>query len=456
MTQHVNPIRPDTHAHPHEPNVDGGDRDEAADPQADVQVRTTDGPLLEVPGLEPAGFAMPEDWPVASVRSDGRRSSIFRKMLQRGPDHRRVVDGDVVRVVDRDQVHLGYGLWNGASQLPVRLFSNAPEDRPPGETFWTDRLDRASALRTESLSLDALTNAYRVIHAEGDGLPGLIVDRYDDVLSAEVFHIGILRRIGPILGHLAARLGTRHAIVAMDEAIAIAEGLGRPFTTQATPGLPPRITVHEYDVRFRIRFADAHKTGFFCDQRENRRALAELAVGRTVLDLCCYTGGFGVAALARGAGEVTCVDLDENALALAKQNADANQVRPKLVHADSFGYMRQMLQNTRRFDVVVLDPPKLITTPVEIASGKRKYFDMNRLALQLVEPGGLLLTCSCSGLLAANDLVGILRAAAHQVGRPAQILRVTGAGPDHPVALNAPEGTYLKAVWLRVGGERDF
>jgi 23S rRNA (cytosine1962-C5)-methyltransferase len=248
---------------------------------------------------------------------------------------------------------------------------------------------------------------------------------------------------------LAERLGTRHSRVSVDERIALAEDFpGRPL---ASPRLPPRVTIHEHGVRFRVTFEGSHKTGFFCDQRENHRELARFTRDRTVLDLCCYTGGFGLHALVRGgAREVTGVDLDEKAISQARDNANANQVRLNLVHADAFGYMRQMAQNGRAFGIVVLDPPKLIPGRLDIAAGKRKYFDLNVLAMRLVEPGGLLLTCSCSGLLAPDEFLILLRAAARQAGRSAQVLARTGAAGDHPVGLDALEGAYLKAVWLRM------
>ena len=212
------------------------------------------------------------------------------------------------------------------------------------------------------------------------------------------------------------------------------------------------MTIHEHGVRYRIHFEEGHKTGFFCDQRDNRRDLARFCADRSVLDLCCYTGGFGLNALLRGrAREVTCVDLDENAVALARENGNANSVRLSVVHADAFGYMRQMALNERTYGVVVLDPPKLIADRDEVSAGKRKYFDLNVLGMSLVEPGGLLLTCSCSGLLAAPDFQALLRAAARKAGRSVQLLAMTGAAADHPVALDAPEGAYLKAAWLRVG-----
>jgi 23S rRNA (cytosine1962-C5)-methyltransferase len=393
--------------------------------------------------LEPPG-----ELPVVVVRAAGNHPFVYRKMVIGPVGRARPADGDLVRVVDRDQQPIGFGLWNGRSQISLRLL--APGTAPPGLDFWTRRIDRALALRREVLALDEATNAYRVVHAEGDGLSGLIIDRFDDVLSAEVFSLGMYQRIGPILDLVAERLGTRHVRVHVDERIALAEDFsGRPV---ASPKLPPRVTIVENGVRFRLVFEGSHKTGFFCDQRDNRRALAKFTAGRSVLDVCCYTGGFSLYALARGqAREATGVDLDEKAIALARDNANANQVRPTFVHADSFGYLRQMAVNGRSFGVLVLDPPKLIPGRLEIASGKRKYFDLNVLAMGLVEPGGLLLTCSCSGLLSPEEFLVLLRAAARKAGRSAQVLAVTGAAPDHPVGLDALEGAYLKAVWLRMG-----
>jgi 23S rRNA (cytosine1962-C5)-methyltransferase len=409
-------------------------------------------PRLDAPPESPA---MPDrplevvgDLPIVAVRAAGNHPFVYRKMVIGPVGGARPSDGDLVRVVDRDRLPIGFGLWNGRSQICLRLL--APGVDPPGREFWERRIDRAVAHRREFLGLEDVTDAYRVVHAEGDGLSGLIVDRFDDVLSVEIFSLGMYQRIGSILPLLADRLGTKHARVTVDERIALAEDFpGRPL---ATPRLPPRVTIAEHGVRYKVAFEGGHKTGFFCDQRDNRRDLARFCAERSVLDVCCYTGGFGLNALIRGnAREVTCVDLDEKAIAQARDNANANQVRPTLVHSDAFGYMRQMAQNSRSFGVLVLDPPKLIPGRLDIAAGKRKYFDLNVLAMRLVEPGGLLLSCSCSGLLPPEEFLVLLRAAARQAGRSAQILAVTGASPDHPVGLDALEGAYLKAVWLRMG-----
>jgi 23S rRNA (cytosine1962-C5)-methyltransferase len=383
-----------------------------------------------------------------AIRAAGTHQFVYRKMLDgpRGaasPNH-----GDIVRVVDRDDVQLGYALWNGRSQISLRFLSRL--DKPPGLEFWTQRIAQATALRTKFLTLDRETNAYRVIHAEGDGLSGLIVDRYDDVLSVQVFSLGMYQRMGPILALIAEALGTVHFRVEVDDRIAQQEDFsGRPL---ASPQLPPRVTVTEHGIRYRIHFEEGHKTGFFCDQRDNRREIARFCRDQTMLDLCCYTGGFGLNALLRGqAKEVTCVDLDEKAVALARENGNANQVRLEVVHADAFGYARQMSVNGKTFNVVVLDPPKLIPDRDEIAPGKRKYFDLNVLAMKLVEPGGLLVTCSCSGLLDSAEFLALLGAAARKAERHVQLLSLAGAAPDHPVALSALEGSYLKVAWLRIG-----
>ena len=390
----------------------------------------------------------PGSFPTVSVRSAGYHPFVYRKMVIGPVGAVRPRDGDMVRVVDRDGLPLGYGLWNARSQINLRFLSSGVE--PPGVEFWESRIDRAISLRRDLLHLEDTTNAYRVVHAEADGLSGLILDRFDDVLSAEIFSLGMYQRIGPILERVASRLGTKHFKVHVDERIALAEDFpGRPIST---PKLPPRVTITENGVRFRVQFAGGHKTGFFCDQRDNRLAVSKMVAGKSMLDVCCYTGGFGIYAMAKGnASEVTCVDLDEKAVALARDNANANQVRPTFVHSDAFGYMRQMGVNGKTFDVVVLDPPKLIPGRLDISSGKRKYFDLNVLALNCVTPGGILLTCSCSGLLPAEEFLILLRAAARKAARSVQVLAVTGASSDHPVGLEALEGSYLKAVWLRVG-----
>ena len=223
--------------------------------------------------------------------------------------------------------------------------------------------------------------------------------------------------------------------------------------------------MEEFGTRFKVRFEGGHKTGFFCDQRDNRHKLAQFCEGKSVLDICCYTGGFAIQAMKLGkAKEVIGVDLDEKPLEIAKQNANLNQVRARFVQSDAFNYMRDMINANRQFDVVVLDPPKLIRTRNEIEEGTRKHFDLNRLAMRLVKPGGVLLTCTCAGLLHEREFMNLLCSAARQSGReispaqdgksarhaarPMQILAKSGAAACHPIGGNNPETEYLKAAWL--------
>lgn len=372
--------------------------------------------------------------------------------------------GDLVAVYGPGDALMGYGLYNSRSEIAVRMLF--PAGDLPGEEPWRQKLSAAVSLRRDLLTLDETADAYRVVHAEADGLSGLVVDRYGDVLSAEAFSLGMYQRAEAILAQLAPLCGTRHTLVRASPQFLSQEGYDPP--PLSSPDLPAQVTVHEYGTRFRVRFAGGHKTGFFCDQRENRRRLADLCAGRSVLDLCCYTGGFAVQAKKLGrAGDVTGVDLDEEPLRLARENANLNQVRVRFVQSDVFLYMREMLQQGRQYDVVVLDPPKLIRNRAELEEGTRKHFDLNRLAMRLVRPGGLLLSCCCSGLLQEADFVRLLCSASYQAGpvteaataeraerhasRPMQILARTGAAADHPVAAGVPESEYLKAVWMRLG-----
>jgi 23S rRNA (cytosine1962-C5)-methyltransferase len=431
---------------------------------------------------------------VGEVRSPTWSPFLYRKRIARVEKAR---PGDLVAVYGPGNQLLGYGLYNPRSEIAVRMLFHGQD--LPDDAAWQRRLDDAVRLRRDLLRLDRDSDAYRLVHAEADGLSGLVVDRLADVLSVEVYCLGMYQRAEAILARLAPLV--RQALQPDSGPIGVASEVSAEASTcvpcqagkpgvrawhwlirpspqflsqegceppaQASPGLPEQVTVTEYGTRFRVRFAEGHKTGFFCDQRENRRRLAEFCEGRSVLDLCCYTGGFAVQAKRLGkAEEVTGVDLDEEPLRLARENANLNQVRVRFVQADAFAYMRDMLAAGRQYDVVVLDPPKLIRSRAELEEGTRKHFDLNRLAMRLVKPGGLMLSCCCSGLLKEDAFVGLLRSAAYQAGeliapatedsrerhaaRSLQVLARTGAAADHPVAGSVPETEYLKAVWMRL------
>ncbi|NLX13537.1 MAG: class I SAM-dependent rRNA methyltransferase [Phycisphaerales bacterium] len=394
---------------------------------------------------EPSSDAVARTAPWVQLRSAAFQTFIYKKMIREAsPDAR---PGSSVTVYDRHGKVFGHGLYNPRSEIAIRMlnFTEQPLDGP----YWNDILARAVGLRRKTLRLDDTTGAYRLIHAEGDDLSGLVVDRYADMLSVEVFSLGIWRQMDLLLPILHELAGTRHHRVTVDERVQRHEGF--QAQTMESENLPSSVKISENQVRFRVDFAQGHKTGFFCDQRDNRQRLSRLTSGCRVLDLCCYSGGFGLYAKVLGRAEhVTCVDLDENAVEMARRNAHLNETRIDLVHADAFPYMRQMLANGRSYDVLVLDPPKLIFGRNEIEEGRRKYFDLNRLAAALVAPGGVLLTCSCSGAMARDDFVSLTVGAARLAGRQSQILDVTGAAPDHPVSPRCPESAYLKAVWLRL------
>lgn len=354
--------------------------------------------------------------------------------------------GSLVAVYDKNGTHFGTGLYNPKARVPLRVLQHGHE--PQGEELLTTLLDRALDLRLRTLDLPAQTDAFRAIHSDGDNLSGLIVDRYADVLSVECHSLGMFQRLPAWLPHLHERLGTQRLMLDVDPQIARIEGI---FPQHIKTDAVRSVRVREHGVRYEVDFAEGHKTGFFCDQRDNRRRFGTLAKGRRVLDLCCYTGGFALAAKVLGGCEdITGVDLDEKAIAQARRNANLNQARIEWVHCDAFSYVRQMQQNSRRWDAVVLDPPKLILSREEVAEGYRKYEDLNHLALTLVEPGGLFVTCSCSGLLPAEAFEETLLRVAHRAARRLQILDRTGPGLDHPVMSTALEGRYLKLIWARV------
>jgi 23S rRNA (cytosine1962-C5)-methyltransferase len=397
--------------------------------------------------IDPAGSI-----PAVYVRSKILHPLLYRKRLDRVEGAQA---GDFVAVYDANGSLSGYGLYNPRSEIAVRMLWYGPD--LPDDRAWDDKLRQAVQLRHDLLRLPEVATAYRVVHGESDGLSGLVVDRLGDVLSAEVFSLGMYQRAVAILNRLGPRCGTPHYLIQASPQFLSQEGVNP--TSLCSPGLPPQITVDEFGTRFRVRFEGGHKTGFFCDQRDNRKRLAEFCAGKQVLDLCCYTGGFAVQAARLGkAAQATGVDLDHAPLALARENANLNQVRVKFVQADAFAYMRDMIQHGRLFDVVVLDPPKLIRTRMEIEEGTRKHFALNRLAMQLVRPGGVLLSCSCAGLLQESEFVSLLVAAARRAdpdqeagpGRELKILGKSGAGPDHPIAGNCLETEYLKAVWMIV------
>jgi 23S rRNA (cytosine1962-C5)-methyltransferase len=379
-----------------------------------------------------------------TVRSLGKRSSIFRKQVV--DSDRNLAPGDLVEVRTEEGLSAGFGWWNPVSTIAVRLLSRSHE--PPEAAWWDDLLTRAVELRTKWLRLGEVSDAWRVIHGEADALPGATIDRYGDVLAMEAYSLGAWQRGEAILRRLGELSGTPHWILRPGPRTLEQEGFEAAH--RASPGCPREVVVREAETQFVVDLNAGHKTGFFCDQRENRLRLAHLAAGKSLLDLCCYTGGFSLQAKCRGgATDVIGVDLDESAIALARRNAGRNQARVRFVHADAFGYLRDLIRNGETFPVVVLDPPKLVLDRESHREGLRKYHDLNRLAAQVVADGGILLTCSCSGLVSLEEFRRVVFSSLPEESR-AQLLMTSGAAVDHPVSRRDPETEYLKALWLRI------
>jgi len=360
----------------------------------------------------------------------------------------RIPGGSVVDIVDRDGQWVGRGFYNWHSRITLRVLTTDAGENIDAE-FFQRRLERAIGFRRHVLRLDASTDAYRLVHSEGDELSGLVVDRFGSVMVMEFFSAGMWRFRELIRDVLLIQFPESQLYWFAEEHIQKQESFDcRP------PEPPAPIVIAEHGVRFRVASGAKHKTGFFADQRDNRRRLAELCCGRRVerlLDLCCNTGGFAVYAKARGqVEEVVALDLDDEALELARQNANLNQARIRFIQADLFPWLRDAIANGQKFDVVILDPAKQTRSREEVDLALKRYLDMNRLALQVVAPGGLFLTCSCTGLVSEDMFLDTVRRAAWQAGRTLQVFHLSGAGPDHPFRANVQEGRYRKAVWCRV------
>src|SRR6185437_3551681 len=309
--------------------------------------------------------------------------------------------GSVVEVQDAKSRFVGRAFWNGHALIALRLLDTHPDAAIDAEWI-AARIARAVQLRREWLQLDRVSDAWRVVHSEGDDLSGLIVDRYADILVIEYFAAGMWK---------------------FREAIHAALLTHFPGT----------------------------QLYWFADQRDNRKRFAELAKGRRVLDLCCNAGGFAVHAMAAGAREAVGVDLDAGILEVARANAEANNVAVTFEQSDIFDWVRAAVARGERYDAVVLDPAKLTRDRSKVMDALKKYFAMNRMALDIIPPGGLLLTCSCTGLVGEGEFLEMLRRVALNAGREIQVLEVRGAGADHPFRTDVPEGRYLKAVFCQVG-----
>jgi 23S rRNA (cytosine1962-C5)-methyltransferase len=360
--------------------------------------------------------------------------------------------GDAVSLHAHDGQFIAWGLMNPASNIAVRLYS-WDEAAPLTDEFWQQRIDDAVGLRRVLFPRFEPTLACRLVYSEADGLSGLTVDRYGDWLLVQLTSFALAQRKEIILDRLRETLRPRGIWLRTEKGIRAAEGL------ELQDGLlwgeaPPRpLFIEEHGVKYGVDVAEGQKTGFFLDQRDNRLRAAQFVRGKRVLDLCCYTGGFALNALVNGgAAEVVAVDASESALLQARSNAELNGVSDRLttVKQDVFKALEGLEARGEQFDTVVLDPPKLARNRQGVDAALRGYYSLNRFSLGLVQPGGFIVTCSCSGHITHEMFVDMLGQAALHANRRLQLLEVRGSSSDHPSSVHCLETDYLKCYLGRV------
>lgn len=360
-----------------------------------------------------------------------------------------IANGDVVDVVGPGGQFLARGIYNKKSRIRVRLFAWDAAVSLDAE-FWRQAILRAIELRKTLGYLDP-EGACRLVFSEGDGLSGLIVDRYGPYLVVQPTALGLAARVSTIVEILKELLQPAGILIRKDPAAAEAEGFEIPEGV-IFGEVPPLVTVVEHGVRHKVDLLKGQKTGFYLDQRENRLAAARYLSGKRVLDLYCYTGGFSLtAALVGSAQAIEAVDSSERALQLARQVAEEHSLSQiNFVEAEVFPLLEKYVAEGRKFDAVILDPPRFASRRGQITQALRAYHFVNRLAVTLLEPGGILVTCSCSGRVSRTDFLHVLFGVAEKTGRTIQVLEQRGAAPDHPVNVFCPESDYLKCFICRV------
>ena len=359
--------------------------------------------------------------------------------------------GDTVDVVDSRGRFLACGAYSPHSQIRVRIWSWDPEEAVD-ERFFRDRLVKAMGARLEFVDRSE-TNAYRLVNAESDGLPGLIVDRYADTLVVQCLSSGSERWRDTLVKLILEISGHRQIFERSDAEVRTLEGLAPRAGMLIGSESPERLEIQENGLFFGVDIIHGHKTGFYLDQRENRARLRALAAGRKVLDCFTYSGGFTISALAGSAEKVVAIDSSAEVLGLAQQNLALNGLpveNAEWVTGDVFQELRKFRDQGLSFDLIILDPPKFASTAAQAQRAARGYKDINLLAFKLLKPGGIMMTFSCSGGVSEDLFQKIVAGAALDAGVSARIVEHLHQGPDHPVALNFPEGSYLKGFIIHV------
>ena len=391
------------------------------------------------------------------ILKPGKERSLFRRhpWIFEGSVERlegRARPGDTVELVDANGRVLGKGAWSPKSQIRARVWSFDPEETID-DAFFKRRVATAVARRAALPQL-AGQEGMRLIHGESDGLPGVIADRYGDTICLQLTAAGPDKWRKAIVGALVKATGVARIYERSDSDVRGLEGL-EPVTGWVHGEAPDGpLSIDENGVRLGVDVVGGHKTGFYLDQRDNRLLTRDLAAGKSVLNCFCYTGGFSLQALAGGAAQVLSIDSSGPALAGAAANLRLNPqldaTRAEWQEADVFDALRVFRKEGRKFDLIVLDPPKFAPSAAHADRAARAYKDINLLGFRLLNPGGYLMTYSCSGGIGLELFQKIVAGAAVDAGRDARILRRLAAGPDHPVALHFPEGEYLKGLLVQV------
>ncbi len=354
--------------------------------------------------------------------------------------------GDVIDVLTADGRFYGRGLYSPTSKIRVRLLTF--RDEPIDEVFWQGRLQQAIRLRQRVVTE---SNAYRLIYGEGDRLPGLIVDRYDQLLVMQTLSVGMDRRKELLANMLMKELNVSGIYIRNDAKSRPLEGLPleRGFLRGSSP---THIEIQEGPAKFLVDVERGQKTGWFCDQRENRLAAAKLSVGADVLEVFCHTGAFGIHAALVGARSVESLDVSQDSLEIARRHAAMNHVEDRCTYrqADAFEEMRKLVKASRRYDLVILDPPAFARTKPALPGALAGYKDINLLGLKLLKPEGFLVTCSCSHPVSETDLWNSIRLAARDAKRDIRLIEQRGQSSDHPILASMPETRYLKCFIVQV------
>ena len=359
--------------------------------------------------------------------------------------------GDTVLVMDSRGKPLARAAWSPESQIRARVWSFDPEQSI--DHAFIKRAVAASVARRASHPWLAGQDGVRLIHGESDGLPGVIADRYGAMVVVQLTSAGADKWRDAIVAGLVQATGCSAVYERSDSDVRKLEGLG-PVTGLVYGEMPESLTIVENGVRMEVDVAGGHKTGFYLDQRENRQLTGRLAAGRDVLNCFCYTGGFSLQALAGGATSVISIDSSGPALATAARNMALNPQldasRAEWREDDVFQALRKLKAEDRKFDLIILDPPKFAPSAAHAERAARAYKDINLLGFRLLNPGGILMTYSCSGGIGLEMFQKIVASAASDVGIDARILHRLSAAPDHPVGLAVPEGEYLKGLACQV------